>query len=42
MDDKQCAGCGRRSDNHTDKELTACLGKVFDEFKDAYEKDQNA
>ena len=42
MDNKQCAGCGRRSDNHTNKELAACLGKVFGEFREAYEKDQSA
>ena len=38
MDDKSCAGCGRLPDDHTDRELAACLGKVFDEFKEAYEK----
>ena len=38
MDDKSCAGCGRPPDDHTDRKLAECLGKVFDEFKEAYEK----
>ena len=42
MDDKSCAGCGRPSDDHTNKELAACLGKVFGEFLDAYEKNMGA
>ena len=42
MDDKPCAGCGRLPDDHTDRELAACLGKVFDEFKEAYEKNMGA
>ena len=42
MDDESCAGCGRLPDDHTNKELAACLGKVFDEFKEAYEKNTGA
>ena len=42
MDDKPCAGCGRPSDDHTDREPAACLGKVFWELLDAYDKNQGA
>ena len=42
MDDKSCAGCGRPSDDHTNKDLAACLGKVFGEFLDAYDKNRGA
>ena len=41
-DELPCAGCGHPPDDHTNKELAACLGNVFDEFKETYEKNTGA
>ena len=36
MDDKPCGECGRPFNDHTNKELAACLVKVFEGFKEAF------